>query len=264
MDKLERFCGCMIASATGDALGAPVEFKDIAAIREQFGEKGITDLAVAYGRLGAITDDTQMAMATARALVDARTSGRDALDCLRERYVEWRVSQKNPRNMRGPGMTCLAALEEQMERPSAVADNDSKGCGGVMRVHPVGLFLAGRPEEAFELGWRSADLSHGHQTSSVSSGAQAALVSLLAAGEEPATAIRRVTSLLEERDQNRETIALFGKAVGQAVIESSDPEIAIRTLGEGWVAEEALAIGVYSFLHHLADPFEALVVSVNH
>lgn len=254
----------MIASAAGDALGAPVEFKAIEWIREEYGELGIKELHPAYGRLGAITDDTQMALATARGLLKAKYEARDAVQCVREEYLVWLESQNDPAQVRGPGNTCLDGLEEQKQRAVDKVDNDSKGCGGVMRVHPVGLYLAGKPQEAFDLGIRTSDLTHGHETSGVSSGAQAALVSILAAGKEPATAVQDVMSMLVERDANRQTIDALSKAVNLAVMESSDSASAIKSLGEGWVAEEALAIGLYCFLHFGNDPFEALVISVNH
>lgn len=54
-----RFTGCMLGGAVGDALGAPVEFTSEAEIRAQFGSGGIRDFTPAYGRNGAITDDTR-------------------------------------------------------------------------------------------------------------------------------------------------------------------------------------------------------------
>jgi hypothetical protein len=60
-----RCRGCLLGGAVGDALGAPVEFMDIAQIRRRFGQGGIRDLAPAYGRVGAITDDMQMTLFTA-------------------------------------------------------------------------------------------------------------------------------------------------------------------------------------------------------
>ena len=65
MDKcttISRFKGCLLGGAVGDALGAPVEFESHASIIATYGEQGITDYDVAYGTLGAITDDTQMTL----------------------------------------------------------------------------------------------------------------------------------------------------------------------------------------------------------
>ena len=70
-----RYRGCLIAGAVGDALGAPVEFMSLAQIRTTFGPSGIGKFASAYGRLGAITDDTQMTMFTAEGLIRAWVRG---------------------------------------------------------------------------------------------------------------------------------------------------------------------------------------------
>lgn len=64
-----RFRGCLLGGAVGDALGAPVEFMSVSEIREAFGRQGIRDFIPAYGRLGAITDDTQMTLFTAEGLI---------------------------------------------------------------------------------------------------------------------------------------------------------------------------------------------------
>jgi ADP-ribosylglycohydrolase len=89
-------------------------------------------------------------------------------------------------------------------------------------------------------------------------------VGLLVEGTEPAKAVQDVTALLERHDDNGETLGKLSQAVSLAVIEGADTLQSIQSLGEGWIAEEALAIGVHCFLHHLDDPFEGLVASVNH
>lgn len=55
----------------GDSLGAAVEFDDLATIRRRLGPAGIQDPATAFGRVGAITDDTQMTLFTAEGLLQA-------------------------------------------------------------------------------------------------------------------------------------------------------------------------------------------------
>lgn len=69
--QLDRYRGCLLGGAAGDALGAAVEFDDIATIRHRFGPDGILDPALAYGRIGAITDDTQMTLFTAEGVLQA-------------------------------------------------------------------------------------------------------------------------------------------------------------------------------------------------
>ncbi len=58
ISKLNVFQGCLLGGAIGDALGAAIEFDSIQSIQQKFGEQGLTDYAPAYGRIGAITDDT--------------------------------------------------------------------------------------------------------------------------------------------------------------------------------------------------------------
>jgi hypothetical protein len=65
---LERARGCLVGGAVGDAVGAPVEFLSLGQIRSQFGAEGVTQFEKAYGRWGAITDDTQMTFFTAEGL----------------------------------------------------------------------------------------------------------------------------------------------------------------------------------------------------
>lgn len=263
MQRQERFRGTMLASAAGDALGAPVEFMGLDVIVERFGKGGIRDLVPAYGRLGAVTDDTQMAIATARGLVEARSSGMGEVDAALEQYIVWLDSQQDRANVRGPGGTCISGLEAQRKGRIDRAANDSKGCGGVMRVHPVGLHLPGQPEEAFDLGWRTADLTHGHPTSGISSGAQAALVSQLAAGTAADEALGTTLEILSDRDPNLETLAAVQNAMDLAA-QAAPADVAIGMIGEGWIAEEALGCGVYILMRFKDDPLEGLVASVNH
>ena len=72
---LKRYLGCMLGGAVGDALGAPVEFQSLSQIRQKYGSAGINDYDEAYGRIGAITDDTQMTLFTAEGLLRAWTRG---------------------------------------------------------------------------------------------------------------------------------------------------------------------------------------------
>ena len=73
-----RFTGCLLGGAVGDALGAPVEFMSLEQILRRFGSRGVTRYAPAYGRTGGITDDTQMTLLTAEGLLRAWVRG-----CLR-------------------------------------------------------------------------------------------------------------------------------------------------------------------------------------
>jgi ADP-ribosyl-[dinitrogen reductase] hydrolase len=96
--------GCLLAGAVGDALGTPIEFNALPEIRARHGTDGLNDYAVAYGRRGAITDDTQMTLFTVGGLIRAHIRSRAKGIChspsvlqhaylrsLHTRGVPWRV-----------------------------------------------------------------------------------------------------------------------------------------------------------------------------
>ena len=47
--NLDRYKGCLIGGAVGDALGYPVEFMSAASIFSRYGQRGITDYELSDG-----------------------------------------------------------------------------------------------------------------------------------------------------------------------------------------------------------------------
>jgi len=130
--------------------------------------------------------------------------------------------------------------------------NDSKGCGGVMRVAPIGL-TAGDP---FTLGCAAAALTHGHPSGYLAGGALALMVSQIVKGIRLTAAVTATSGRLRQCTGSDEVVrALEGPATAGAA--------AIARLGQGWVAEEALGIAVYTAL--AGDGFRsAVLLAVNH
>ncbi len=274
----DRALGCLLAGATGDALGAPVEFMDLPAIVKRFGQGGIRSYVPAYGGLGTITDDTQMTLFTAEGCLRALSAQRAGLDadeaeCIRQAYLRWLVTQggRSDRpvdrsgwlfqqqalfDRRAPGSTCLTGL-----RITGGECNDSKGCGGIMRVAPVGIRHAGEPERAFMLGAAAAKLTHGHPTGYLASGVFTAIIAELIAEKNLPDAIHVARSILIALPGHQETLAALDAAVARATAGEA-PQSAISALGEGWIAEEALAISLYCAL--VADNLEeGIITAVN-
>jgi ADP-ribosylglycohydrolase len=136
--------------------------------------------------------------------------------------------------------------------------NDSKGCGGVMRAAPAGLFLAGDPQGAYRLGCDLAAMTHGHPDGWHSAGCLAAMVAVLADGGDLPAAVEEAVSLTSEpmRDGLTQATAVARRGLpGAEDIESR--------LGEGWVGDEALAIAVSCALA-APDARSAVVAAVNH
>jgi ADP-ribosylglycohydrolase len=287
-----RFRGCLLGGACGDALGAPVEFLMLTEIRARFGPGGIRDYVPAYGRAGAITDDTQLTLFTADGLLRAhvrfcmRGIGPVYAGVTAHAYLRWLGTQEEASlvditgaepgwlighrelfNRRAPGQTCVSALR-QLRSFEDCADNDSKGCGGVMRVAPVGLFFARTADPtdgetwAFRVGTEIARITHGHPCGYLSAGALAVLVHDLARGQPLAHALERALATLASHDQHAETTAALRRAAELAAQRPGDPD-AIALLGRGWVGEEALAIAVYCALS-ASDLESGVVLAANH
>ena len=74
MRSLDKFRGCLVGGAAGDALGYEIEFMDEASIFQTFGARGITEYAL-HGGAARISDDTQMTLFTATGLLVGTTRG---------------------------------------------------------------------------------------------------------------------------------------------------------------------------------------------
>jgi ADP-ribosylglycohydrolase len=176
-------------------------------------------------------------------------------------YDGWLVGLPELNARRAPGGTCLSALNA--ERPGTVEEplNHSKGCGGVMRIAPVGL-LAPR-DRAFSLGIEVAALTHGHPSGHLAAGFLAAVMAAIRDGEQLDTALDEATVELERYDGSDETATAVSAARRLAQQANAASGEQVERLGAGWVAEEALAIGLYAVL--ATDSFaEAVVLAANH
>jgi ADP-ribosylglycohydrolase len=273
----DSVAGCLLGGAVGDALGAVVEFASIDEIRSRYGPGGLAAFPPDGGR---ITDDTQMTLFTAEGLIRAhrRFEARRidyAPDELWGAYRRWLDTQgESPtgqdgdgglveepvlRHRRAPGRTCLSAIAGNEPGFVDLPVNNSKGCGGVMRVAPVGL-VAPRPSG---LGIASAALTHGHPSGYLAAGAAADIISRLRAGQGLRPAVEAAIDTMSAWDGHEETVAALQGALALAEREPVPTPEAVATLGEGWVGEEALAIAVYCAL--VGETFEAAVLAaVNH
>jgi ADP-ribosylglycohydrolase len=247
------------------------------------------------GRLGAITDDTQLTLFCAEAILRAHATGvplDDRAGHTRERarsYLRWLLTQGETQaaldapqswlmgepdlfHRRGPGQTCLSALRA-MPALGAAAANTSKGCGGVMRVAPIGLFhshwYADAPAfdaQVFDAGVDDAALTHGHACGHLPAGFLALLIALIVAEVPFQSALARSRQQLLARPAHEETLAAIDRALDLARHRPFDPA-QLASLGHGWVGEEALAMALYCAAGcelHQRDLESAFVLAVNH
>ena len=121
-----------------------------------------------------------------------------------------------------------------------------------MRMAPVGLFYD--PETAYQYGCEFSAITHGHPTGITSGGALAMLIAYLRLGKSLSDALDLVEKHLAKYPEAEETLAAVRRA-GRAK--------SITELGEGWVAEEALSIGIYCALHHQWELKAGVIAAVN-
>jgi ADP-ribosyl-[dinitrogen reductase] hydrolase len=275
-----RFRGCLLGGAVGDALGAGVEFLSLEEIRERFGPAGVTGYVPAYGRRGAITDDTQMTLFTADGLIRAQqrvlAGGAPDLDLeLWRAYQRWLSTQQagvtrpasEPgwllgqaflHSSRAPGNTCLQALLDGRPGSALDAVNGSKGCGGVMRVAPAGLAAA----DPFSVGCQAAALTHGHPSGYLAAGALSLMISEIVAGHDLPEAVGAAIGRVRDHAAGDEVARALTGAVEAAAAGPALPAT-VAQLGQGWVGEEALAIAAYCALT-VSDFRSAVLLAVNH
>ena len=279
----ERVLGCLLGGAVGDALGYAVEFKSRSEIVELYGAPGIRHPEVNRAGEVEVSDDTQMTLFTADGLLRSLDRGSvdqgELLDAVRDATLAWHALQTGgnlPNDMRqglgrykvlaksqAPGMTCMSACAAGATGTPEDPINNSKGCGGVMRVAPVGLALELTPTRAFDLATRCAAQTHGHPSGHLSAGVLAAVVSGFRFGPDLGGAVTNALGLAHRWSGYQETVAAIRHAEELAASHGGAHHDAIVQLGEGWVGEEALAIGLYSAM--VASDFrEAVRIASNH
>ena len=269
--RKSRMIGCLLGGAIGDAMGYPVEFMRYADIARRYGGAGVRDLS--HGNL--ISDDTQMTLFTAEGLLNGYKSGKSLTKSVYRSYLRWYYTQSmskmpgakyeggllNERPLyasRAPGSTCISSLSGGRMGTLSDPINNSRGCGGVMRVAPCAVF-----PNAFDLGCRVAAITHGHPGGYISAGTLAKLLQLLYYGQSLPDAVEDLMEDLEEIEGAESTLEGLKKAVALAD-EGRPCAPTVRELGEGWVGEEALSIAVYCALSFPNDYAQAVRLAVNH
>jgi len=296
MKDKDKYRGCLIGGAVGDALGYAVEFVEDSHIFQQYGERGITEYSLVNG-VAQISDDTQMTLFTANGLLLGTTRGMTrgimgtypsyiALcykDWLKTQTADefgfekpeysWLNNVPEMNHSRAPGRTCISYLMHDNLGSTTDPRNDSKGCGGVMRVAPIGLYFEGKrytPDQIDMIGAEAAALTHGHELGYIPAAMLVHIIHILSHSENATVldavndAKESIVRLFPKAEHLREMVDLTNKAIQLATEDDIDELDAIRELGQGWVAEETLAIAIYCSLKYANDFEKAMIASVNH
>jgi hypothetical protein len=281
----------MIGCAAGDALGYPVEVLSEATIVERYGLRGITDYDLDENGTAHFTADTQLMLLSANGILFAHTRGAlrgimaPVYQYFDAFYMDWYRLQTEKRPHRArcgwinayPALSAKRALSPTVVKVAASKKfgsmdepvNDSKGSACLLRAVPIGLSYFRDPAYILDLGANTAALTHGHELAWMSSAALALIISHIIHTELPITeAVNKTLSALYEafpdsRKAVNELSSTIHSAMSLATSASSDLD-AIHALGKGWVADEALAIGILCALRHENDIAGAMTFAANH
>lgn len=183
---LSRATGVLLGQCIGDSLGSLVEFSSAGDIAQRYpaGVRNLVDGGFWNTIAGQPTDDSELALVLVRMLAG---SGRYDDDAIATAYAQWLES--------GPfdvGNTTANALEAALDaattgdpvaeaaRQAAVGGNPANG--SLMRVSPIGVFAAGKPDEAARLARQDSLLTHAHPLCVESCAAYAAAIAAGVAG----------------------------------------------------------------------------------
>lgn len=259
LNKEEKRAGAVLFGlALGDALGWPVEFKQLHEIQAIYGPKGIQNPP----NPALYTDDTQMTIALTEGILDAGVNA--PIDAIMEkvgaRFIAW---SKHPEtDPRAPGNTCLKGVRAYKSgvpwRESGL--NGSLGCGSAMRVATIGYLYQNQPERLREVASASSMITHGHSGAVASAVAAAYAVKLALDGVSPDEYVQRIMDFVGDISPEFDTAIL---RIGHVLAWTDELE-AVKHIGQGWIATEAVAVALYAVMKYPTSFVGAVRLGANH
>jgi ADP-ribosylglycohydrolase len=246
---LDRFEGCLLGLALGDALGAPHEGGPV----ERLVWRIIGTTRSGKRRW---TDDTQMSMDLAESLIARGTLDADDLAARFAGSYRW---------SRGYGRGAAKLLKriargaDWRQANRSVFPQGSYGNGGAMRAPIVGLFYAARPDELAAAARLSASITHAHPLGIEGAVLIATATALAARSRRPLEILAGAASPCREQP----FLTRLGSATNwlQAGSEPGAPEVS-RQLGNGIAASESCVTAVYSAVRFLERPYLEMLTFV--
>ena len=262
----DRYRGCLLGLAAGDALGTTLEFKRPGSFAP------LTDMVGGgpFGlKAGQWTDDTSMALCLAESLLER--GGFDPRDQM-DRYVRW--WQDGHLSATGKcfdiGNTVAWALRRfraEQEKPGrevnpfqGSTDPHTAGNGSIMRLAPVPLFFAGAgAQEAIARAGESSRTTHGATEAVDGCRYLASLILGALAGASKEDLLRPVHTPNEAGGLWQEAPLCAGVATVAAGSFRTKSQSAIR--GSGYVVD-SLEAALWAFAHS-ASFAEGALLAVN-
>ncbi|MGY0017831.1 ADP-ribosylglycohydrolase family protein [Streptomyces sp. cg35] len=269
-DFRSRVRGTLLGSALGDTLGAPLSDLTLDGIREAQGPDGPARLLPAYGRTGAVTAATQLALFTVDGLIRAQvrrdTGAWHPPTDVHRAYLRWAATQRDwgpderrkedgwlareewLYSRRGASQACLLGLgNDVMGTLDKPKNPDAAGPEAVTRSAPFGLLVGWEPQLVLQLAVECAVQTHGAPEAYLAAGAYAVIVHALARGESLDAAVQRTLVLLAARPGHPPVVGALKHAVG-AVRQGMPSAARVGELVGDGDAVGALAAAVYCTL----------------
>jgi ADP-ribosylglycohydrolase len=160
MDTAQRYRGCLLGLAAGDAVGTALEFRQPGSFKPIADMIGGGPFHLAPGQW---TDDTSMALCLAESLLERQ--GFDGTDQL-ERYVRWWRDGhfSSTGECFDIGYTTREALGRFVSTRNPFCgstDSNKAGNGSIMRLAPIPMYFLDDPEQAIEMAADSSRTTHG-------------------------------------------------------------------------------------------------------
>lgn len=190
----------------------------------------------------------------------------------------WLLDVPELYSRRSPGNTCISSLIETKNSDRHYWDfmkkpiNKSKGCGAVMRIAPLGLFeyyvgIETLDEEAALI----SAITHGHSLGYMTSSVLVHIINRIVYPQKETSTLKEIVEeardcvykIFKKDKHINELRNIINLAIRLSENDKSDIEN-ISKIGEGWVAEETLAIAIYCSLRYQNDFSKAIIAAVNH
>ncbi len=244
-DVLDKFKGCMLGSALGDAIGE-------LAFRYTSREKLLS--AVDENDMLRYTDDTAMAIGIAGSLIE--NEGELNLHHLGETFRK--NFQKEPWRGYGQGPPHIFDMVSKGEKESYVeaaktlfGGEGSMGNGSAMRIAPVGIFFKDE-ERVVKEAERSAEVTHAHELSKDGAAVLASAINIASDHHCKASAAERLKPVeTAERLSKIARTEVFAEALEEVkeLLESETKrEEAARRLGTDILIHRSVPYSIFSFL----------------
>ena len=245
---MDKFKGCLLGLAIGDALGCTLEFKKPGTFEP------ITTIVgggVHKLKAGQWTDDTSLALCLAQSLIDCK--GFDAKDQM-QKYCKW--DEEGYMSSTGEcfdiGNTTLKALNKYRatgEPYSGMTEDSSAGNGSIMRLAPIPMYYSNNPEEALKYATLSSKTTHANIMCVDACRYMAGIIVGLLNGENKETALSTLYSPVKNYFEEEPLCDAIKDVANGSFKTKQPPEI----IGAGFVVK-SLEAALWAF--HTTDNFK--------